>query len=69
MAHTRSLPTAPYPKGFWEKKAWDFGDNPDIRGGRDRATVHHGEYWEVRYAKKKRKAKKKQRKLRRKKKK
>lgn len=45
------------PKG--QLRAKDFGDNPDIRRGRDAATVAMNEPWEVAYLKKKRKAKKK----------
>lgn len=37
------------------KKARDFGDNPHIRGGKDRTHYHKGQHWERRYRREKRK--------------
>ena len=42
-------------KSKGSKRASDFGDNPNIRGGRDAATIAHNEPWEDDYVRKKHK--------------
>ena len=40
-----------YPKGFWGKRASDFGDDPSIKGGIERKKVAKSQWGEVSYAK------------------